>query len=210
VSADEYMSSAWGAIRYFGHPVYVMNDGDLEWDHEKIQRHNLLMKKLFPDLLSWVKDFFSSKLGVPVLFDDLIPYPGFHNFECKPGLYNAKNFHFDDYLTSLTDNVKHFKLPDNFSLYSFTVLLSDPKQLKSGVEWITTTKTLTREKLFSLPYLKVRLISQKHFYKQGELNLIGQDVFHNLFSHNTSDSSKDRITFQGHLIETTNGYIFFW
>jgi len=207
---DEYAKTWWGPIQYFGYPVYIMNSGSLEWDIKKIKRHNLFMKEHFPELLDWIKDFFEKKLEKPILFDDEIPFPGFHRFTCKPGPLITQNFHFDDYFQSLTENAKHLIVPKDFSLYSFTVLLSDPSDLESGVDWVAPTDVLTREKLFNLPFLKLKLISKKHIYNQGQLNLIGQDVFHNLFSINKTDQTKYRITLQGHLLETSNGYVFYW
>jgi hypothetical protein len=170
-------------------------------------RGNKVLRRHFGELLERVASVLSSALGKDAFLTSRFALPGFHIFRHHPGIGRlAPVLHFDlqDYDLEIAGERRAM------ARRSFTVAVRMPKA-GAGIEiW-----DLWHHEVADLPFDEARRLGaerrmDRHAYVLGELFLHTGDQLHQIDDSYPIEPGDDRITLQGHAIETDRGFEVYW
>jgi hypothetical protein len=172
--------------------------------------HNVFMKETFPDVIERIKNFFTDYLGSHCYYADDVGFPGFRIFTIPPKRKRSLWFHNDFVNDIFEKQFPRFGVKPTSRLYTFIVLLDDPEGLTAGLLYVPDKKIGDKIMSFVIPrHNEFETFAQLHVYKKGEINIL-KACTHSIYARNDSDQVKERVTLQGHLIETPSGFLIFW
>ncbi len=179
-------------------------------DHEaRLKTHNEFMRSVFPDLLEKLKHHFESILGRPCFFADELSYPGFHIFAIPPRTVRPLWFHYDDARSILENEYQQFGVTKSSRQLTFTCLLDSPPGLTAGLLYFPDQKMGFKVMSSGVSRQSdLEKFATFHEYSLGEMNFYERPV-HSVYGRNDSDFYVDRVTLQGHIVETKTGLLMF-
>jgi hypothetical protein len=180
-------------------------------DYEKIIReHNAFMTKTFPDLLEKVKTFLENKTSAKSFYVEGLGLPGFRIFTIPPETKRKLWFHNDFLIDVLITRFPQLGVSKSSRLQTFIVLLDAPPGLTSGLLYFTD-KGLG-EKIMNYEvrrHSEFEEFADKKLYSPGEINIF-EECVHSIYALNNSPETRERVTLQGHFVETSAGMLIFW
>lgn len=185
-------------------------DRQLENHSELIQDHNLFMKKNFPELLDRVKSFFEEYLGRPCAYNPKVSLPGFRIFTIPPKTKRSLWFHNDLVTGAIIEQYPDLGVSETSRLMTFIVLLDEPPELSSGLLYFPSSEIGMKMMGYKISrHNELEAFASLELYTQGEINIF-EECVHSIYARNDSAETRERVTLQGHLIETPSGYLIFW
>lgn len=176
---------------------------------ELISAHNEMMRNVFPDLLEKLKKYFGAVVGEPCYFADDFSYPGFHIFGIGPHSVRPLWFHYDDVRAILEKDYPQFGVTEKSKQLTFTALLDSPPGLTAGLLYFQDEKLGNKViKSGASRNAELEKFATFHGYALGEMNYYERPV-HSVYGRNDSDVYLERVTLQGHLVQTNRGFLFF-
>jgi hypothetical protein len=186
------------------------SDNQLDNHSELIRDHNSFMQKTFPDLLDLVKTYFENFLGKPCFYNPGTSLPGFRIFTIPPVTKRALWFHNDLVNGAIMEQLPDLGVTDSSRLMTFIVLLDDPPGLTSGLLYFPDSALGAKIMSYHVArHSDFEEFARLEIYKPGEINIF-EECTHSIYAKNDSTETRERVTLQGHLIETPAGYLIFW